>query len=109
MVPIGNSVLRQACQAAGAGSTPVGLSDAIVVSVNLSPSELAQRAARRGGRPGAAESELPPERLTLELSESDVMRDLGSAQRAHAGAARARRRLVLDDFGTGHSSLEPAS
>jgi predicted signal transduction protein with EAL and GGDEF domain len=106
MVPIGRSVLRRACQAAGRWEPPAGVSDAIVVSVNLSPSELARPQLVQEVAQALAETGLPPERLALELSESELMKNIGPAtERMHELGALGVR-IVLDDFGTGHSSLE---
>ena len=96
---LGERVLRLACLAA------MGWDDEIPVAVNLSPKQL------RSGRFVAtldaclAESGLPADRLTLEVTESVF---LGSSARAigQLDAIRARGvRIVLDDFGTGYSSL----
>jgi diguanylate cyclase (GGDEF)-like protein len=106
MVPIGRSVLRRACQAAGRWEPAAGVGDAIVVSVNLSPSELARPQLAQEVAQALAETGLPPERLALELSESELMKNVGPAtERIHELGALGVR-IVLDDFGTGHSSLE---
>jgi diguanylate cyclase (GGDEF)-like protein len=106
MVPIGRSVLRRACEAARRWHQPGEGSDAIAVSVNLSASELASPTLVEEVGQALAESGLPPERLALELTESDVMRTLGRAGGRMQELGALGVRLILDDFGTGHSSLE---
>lgn len=48
---------------------------------------------------------LPAEALTLEITESAVMRDTASARAVMERLQRRGVRLSIDDFGTGHSSL----
>ena len=96
---LGERVLRLACLAA------MSWEEHIPVAVNLSPKQL--RSGRFIGILEACleESGLPPERLTLEVTESVF---LGSSARAIAelDLIRARNvKIVLDDFGTGYSSL----
>ena len=65
------------------------------------------------GRPGFADSLLgridasgfPRARLTIELTESGIMQDLGEAARLFAELRTAGCRVAIDDFGTGYSSL----
>ncbi len=74
--------------------------------MNLSPSELGSETLVRDVARALKDSRLPPESLMLEITESEVMRDLDTP---HARIAELRAlglRLVLDDFGTGRSSLE---
>ena len=49
---------------------------------------------------------MPAGGLRLELTESDVMEDVGKAQRVMRDLAALGATLAIDDFGTGHSSLE---
>jgi EAL domain-containing protein (putative c-di-GMP-specific phosphodiesterase class I) len=48
---------------------------------------------------------IAPSRLTLELTESALLRDFDSALETLNQLSRAGFRLALDDFGTGYSSL----
>ncbi len=48
---------------------------------------------------------LPPERLSLEITETVLMEDSGAAMDAIGELKRLGVALVLDDFGTGYSSL----
>ena len=78
----------------------------LVVSVNMTPRDLLERARRRLGVAAAAHrpARRPPD-LVLEITEHDVMADPERCLDGPAPAARARRQLSVDDFGTGHSSL----
>ena len=50
-------------------------------------------------------NELPPEVLTLEVTETEVMADLLQAQRILDELAALGIRIAIDDYGTGYSSL----
>ena len=52
-----------------------------------------------------AASDLPPELLTFELTESMVMDDVAGAREVMKRLNLLGVRLSIDDFGTGHSSL----
>jgi EAL domain-containing protein (putative c-di-GMP-specific phosphodiesterase class I) len=102
IVPIGRWVLRAACHQAAAWRRQ---SRALGISINVSArqlddtglvDEVAQTLAITGLDPGA---------VTLEITETTLMRD------ADAAASRLRElkalgvRIAIDDFGTGYSSL----
>ena len=48
---------------------------------------------------------LPPDALTLEVTETEVMADLLQAQRVLDELAALGIRIAIDDYGTGYSSL----
>ncbi len=50
-------------------------------------------------------NDLPPELLTLEVTETEVMADLTQASRVLEELADLGVRLAIDDYGTGYSSL----
>lgn len=98
---LGEQVLSIACQDAarwGEHHPEVG------VNVNVSGSQL---------QPGfvatvaqiLSKTGLPPERLTLEFTESVLMKDSETNRAILLGLAELGVRLALDDFGTGYSSL----
>ena len=77
----------------------------IKLSVNISPSQLAdswlaQRIVRL-----LAEAGFPAERLVVEITESSLFADLDLARSIVASLKNQGIRLALDDFGTGFSSL----
>lgn len=100
IVPLSNWILAQACLEAA--SWPGGYA----VSVNLSPLQLADAGLVDTIRLALVVSGLPPRRLTLELTESAIIRD------RHAALDKLKRikamgvKLALDDFGVGYSSLD---
>jgi diguanylate cyclase (GGDEF)-like protein len=104
ILPIGKWALREACRAAAAWGTAGVLSDAPAVNVNLAPSELAQPELRKilgevVEQPGG------PVRLQLELAESALTRDSALAAKLRDFRHNLGVRAVLEDFGTGPSSL----
>ena len=106
MMQIGNTVLRQACRAARHWQDTYRAYRETGVSVNLSPSELANERLADDVARVLFESRLPAESLMLEITESDVMWDIDIAHQRMDELRALGVRLVLDDFGTGRSSLE---
>ena len=99
IIPLGEWVLRTACQSAMAWG------GACRIAVNLSPAQF-----RRGGlRDMVAtilvETGLPAERLELEITEGSLMENTPSTLRTLNDLRELGIRLVLDDFGTGYASL----
>lgn len=78
---------------------------AIKISVNISPSQLAdgwlaQRIVRT-----LADTGFPAERLVIEVTESSLFADIDLARSIATSLKNQGIRLALDDFGTGFSSL----
>ncbi len=102
IIPIGRWVLQEACHQAALWHAA---GQAISVAVNVSGRQLEHDEFVDEVRDALADSDLPPEALTLEITETVLMRD------ATAAAVRLRDlkalgvRLAIDDFGTGYSSL----
>ena len=77
----------------------------LTMSVNLSPRQLAEPSLPNEVARILHESDVPPECIWLEITETTLMRDAESAMSA-LGALRALGlHLAVDDFGTGYSSL----
>ena len=97
MSQIGRRVLRLACQAARTWQTRYPSCAQAGVSVNLSPSELANASLADDVARALFETKLSPQSLMLEITESEMMRDLDVAHqrmdelRALGVQARARR------------------
>jgi EAL domain-containing protein (putative c-di-GMP-specific phosphodiesterase class I) len=51
------------------------------------------------------DNDVSPEKLTLEITESSIMEDIGRAVRVLECLRDIGVRISMDDFGTGHSSL----
>lgn len=75
------------------------------VSVNLSPSQLVHPALPDQIAALLSDARLPPDRLTLEISETALLPDPAAARRALHQIAALGSRIYLDDFGTGASSI----
>jgi EAL domain-containing protein (putative c-di-GMP-specific phosphodiesterase class I) len=103
IVPLGRYVLRQACAQAVAwtadGAAPIS------VQVNLSARELEDPDLIENVRTTLALTGLPAERLTLEITETLLVRDAVAGGATLEGLRALGLRLALDDFGTGYSSL----
>ena len=98
IVPLGEQILRLACSAA------VGWPNGNV-AVNVSPRQLAQGDLGTTIVRVLAETGLPPDRLTLELTETALFDTTPLTVRSLLELGNMGVRLVLDDFGTGYSSL----
>ncbi len=104
ILPLGDWVLRQAIaqlQVLAARPETAGLR----IAVNVSARQLHRPEFVDGVLAALAESGLPPGRLELELTESELVDDIDQAI-ARLGRLRAGGvRIALDDFGTGYSAL----
>jgi diguanylate cyclase (GGDEF)-like protein len=105
MVPIGQTVLRQACSQVREWQTRFPAYASLSVSVNLSPLELQNRQLTADVEAVLEETGLAPETLILEITESGAMTDLTATHAIMGELQRLGVRLALDDFGTGFSSL----
>jgi diguanylate cyclase (GGDEF)-like protein/PAS domain S-box-containing protein len=103
IVPIGEWVLEEACRQNKAWQR-AGLRP-ITVAVNLSARQF-----QDGRFPGTIRAVLEraamdPRFLDLELTETLLMHDIGATAKALHGLRELGVNLSIDDFGTGHSSL----
>ena len=103
IVEIGQWVLRAACSQVNAWMQ-AGL-PAISVSVNVSAVQFKQRKVWHAVRGALAHSGLPPEYLTLELTESLLMENASDSIDMLHELKEMGLKLSADDFGTGYSSL----
>ena len=105
VVALGRTVLRQACRQTQLWRTTVPAAAAMGVAVNVSGRQLLAADLVASVDDALAESGLPADALTLELTETALAeRD----PRVHRALAELRERgikLALDDFGTGYSNL----
>jgi diguanylate cyclase (GGDEF)-like protein/PAS domain S-box-containing protein len=102
IVPIGDWVLREACQQAKRWQTQY---PNFRMSVNLSPRQFQHTDLLKMITAALDESGLAPKDLQLEITESAAMQN---SERTIAVLNRLNEmgvQLALDDFGTGHSSL----
>jgi len=103
MEDIGHFVLEQACQQL-ARWRAMGLRT-LGMAVNLSPSQLGQPTLAPWIAECLQRHALPADALTLELTESVLVEDMGAAQQILQSLHALGVRLALDDFGTGYSSM----
>ncbi len=104
IVPIGEQVLRDACEALVRWRAS-GVDSALRVAVNLSAVQLREHGFERRVAQILAETGCPPEALTLELTENSTVVDGEMAMETLRALKGLGVRLVVDDFGVGHASL----
>lgn len=97
------AILRQAC--ANAKLWPAHL----CVSVNLSPTQLANPNISARIRTIIEEAGIAPERLEIEITETALAANFASVRRPLVDLRRLGVSIALDDFGTGHSSMQHLS
>ncbi len=102
---IGEWVLRQACKAAASWSLPADEST-LYVAVNVSAHQLADAALIELVDQVLGETGLPAHRLCLEITESVMLSQLGTARETLSQLRERGVRIALDDFGTGYASFE---
>ncbi len=102
IVSIGRWVLGEACRQAASWRRrghPVAL------SINVSARQLEREDLVDDVQAALAESELDPSSLTLEITETALMRDAEATARLLERIKELGVRIAIDDFGTGYSSL----
>jgi diguanylate cyclase (GGDEF)-like protein/PAS domain S-box-containing protein len=100
---LGDWVLRSACEQARRWQAR-GASN-LRVSVNVSARQFQQRNFAAAVRRVVEETGLPPASLELEITESIAMRDVTHSGRILTELTDFGVQISMDDFGTGHSSL----
>jgi diguanylate cyclase (GGDEF)-like protein/PAS domain S-box-containing protein len=104
IVAIGRQVLLRACaEAQGWPTRPDG--NALTVSVNVSARQLRDDSLVDHVREALERSGLFPWRLVLEITETELMRDVDRAVATLNAIRVLGVRVAIDDFGTGYSSL----
>jgi diguanylate cyclase (GGDEF)-like protein/PAS domain S-box-containing protein len=102
IVPIGRWVLHEACRYAAKLSRGEGRP--IEIAVNVSARQLQHPDFVSHVEEALEASQLPPERLVLELTESVVI-DTSDVDARLASLRAKGIKIALDDFGTGYGSL----
>ncbi|MEO0458055.1 MAG: EAL domain-containing protein [Cyanobacteria bacterium P01_A01_bin.114] len=103
ILPIGEWVLRQACLQNKAWQT-AGLPP-ITVAVNLSPKQFRQPNLVQRVAQILKDTGLEPYHLELEITESTAIQDVDFTRKVLEELHQMGVKLSVDDFGTGHSSL----
>ena len=99
IVPIGQWVMRKACEEAR------NWPEHVKVNVNVSPEQLLEPGFHADVVQVLAQTGLRPERLEIEVTESIFLRDASVARNALEQVMALGCSVALDDFGTGYSSL----
>jgi diguanylate cyclase (GGDEF)-like protein len=102
IVPIGRWVLQEACRQA---ATWHEQGHRIGMSVNVSGRQLDHDKLIEDVRHALENSGLEPNALTLEITETTLMRDAEATARRLRELKQLGVRIAIDDFGTGYSSL----
>jgi diguanylate cyclase (GGDEF)-like protein len=102
IAPLGRWVLEEACGQAAAWARD---GHDIGMSVNVSARQLGQDGFASDVRSALEESGIEPASLTLEVTETTIMRDVASACERLEQVKRLGVRVAIDDFGTGYASL----
>jgi diguanylate cyclase (GGDEF)-like protein len=102
IVPIGGWVLEEACRQAAVWR---GEGREMGISVNVSAYQLGQEGFALDVRRALNESGIEPSSLTLEVTETTIMRDLAAACERLEEVKALGVRIAIDDFGTGYASL----
>jgi diguanylate cyclase (GGDEF)-like protein len=102
IVPIGRWVLQEACRQA---ANWYGDGHRIGMAVNVSGRQLDDDELIEDVRSALQESGLDPTTLTLEITETTLMRDAEATAKRLQMLKELGVRIAIDDFGTGYSSL----
>ena len=96
---LGEWAIRRACEDA------MQWPDTVRVAVNVSAKQFANKGFLAIVTNVLAETQIKPDRLELELTETVFMGDSEATENTFAALKQLGVRLALDDFGTGYSSL----
>ncbi len=103
--PLGSWVLRSACEAAARMFRNAPAGRRLTMSVNVATPQLGRKDFVDEVLGVLSDSGLPPTQLTLEITESALLRDLDLIVNRLEALRAAGVRISIDDFGTGYSSL----
>jgi EAL domain-containing protein (putative c-di-GMP-specific phosphodiesterase class I) len=98
-------VLQEACREVAGWQRSRPGTDALSLSVNVSARQLADADLSRTVHTALEDSGLHPETLSLEITESTVMRDPEAAAKVLRELKLLGIGVSVDDFGTGYSSM----
>lgn len=101
---IGETILRASCKAVQACGVQNG-QNRLTVAVNVSPVQVTRGDIVQVVTRVLAETELPPDRLEIEVTEGVLIDDIAGTRRVFRDLSDIGVKIALDDFGTGYSSL----
>jgi diguanylate cyclase (GGDEF)-like protein/PAS domain S-box-containing protein len=105
IVPIGRWVLHTACAQLGRWQQRFPSQPPLSINVNLSARQLLEPDLVQHVRGALASSGIEPSTLTLEMTESALVRETEATIASLTQLKALGIRLAIDDFGTGYSSL----
>nr|WP_240942395.1 EAL domain-containing protein [Planosporangium thailandense] len=105
IVPLGRWVLEQACRQLARWRAAYPSATDVYMSVNLSARQFQAPGLVEDVAAAIAAAGIPAGRLTLELTETLLMRDTVATVEALAALKALGVKLAVDDFGTGYSAL----
>jgi diguanylate cyclase (GGDEF)-like protein/PAS domain S-box-containing protein len=105
IIPLGEWVLHQACRQAKAWQRARSDRPPLVMTVNLSGGQLLHPGLVASVSVALENSALPPELLTLEITESVMAHETEETIRRMRQLKGLGVGIAIDDFGTGYSSL----
>jgi diguanylate cyclase (GGDEF)-like protein len=103
IVPLGAWVLRESCETVAQIAERAGRS--LELGVNVSAHQVANPGFALSVQQTLAHAEFPADQLTLEITETSLVRPNTATARTLSELQALGVRIVLDDFGTGFSSL----
>ncbi|MBN1630892.1 MAG: EAL domain-containing protein, partial [Thermoleophilia bacterium] len=109
IVALGEMCLEEVCSQISRWQSPACPAARLPIGFNVSPRQLTEPDFVSNVAALLAEWRIPPERLTLEITESALIRDPGKARQVMQELRSMGMFLCLDDFGTGWSSLHHLS
>jgi diguanylate cyclase (GGDEF)-like protein len=104
MIDLGRRVVRKACESVAKLRSRPG-AEGLNLTINMSAPEILVPGAADAIRSELLRSHLPPDAVTIEITETALMMDLDRAAVAIGEIRELGVRISLDDFGTAYSSL----
>jgi EAL domain-containing protein (putative c-di-GMP-specific phosphodiesterase class I) len=105
IVPLGSWVLKEACREVAGWQQSRPGTDPLSLSVNVSARQLADADLSKTVHSALEDSGLRPATLSLEITESAVMRDPEASAKVLRELKLLGVGVCVDDFGTGYSSM----
>ena len=105
IVPIGKWVLQEACKDLVRWQRRIENSPLLIMNVNISSKQFLRSDIISEILEILGQSNLPPDRLKLEITETALMEDRKEAIRIIKQLKELGIQMVIDDFGTGYSSM----
>jgi diguanylate cyclase (GGDEF)-like protein/PAS domain S-box-containing protein len=104
LISTGQWAILEACQQLRAWNTQIPATQAVSISVNVSAKQLADAGFVSGVEASLRSTGIDASRLHLEITESVAAADANLASTVLSNLKRLGVGVILDDFGTGHSS-----